>query len=620
MKKKLFIRPALSLFFLLFRSASAQEMEPMLFEIGNPVFTDVWVDPQHGNDGNSGFSSDQALLTLSEAWNRIPIKTALTSAGYRIRLASGVYPEADVPSYWESRYGSYARPILLQSADPAAPAELPALTVFDCRYLYLDNIHFSGRGGDVLHFEKCDHVLVRTCRIQGLGDPASYDCPQEAIKANQCQSLFIENSDISGAWGNAVDFVAVQYGHVVRNKIHHALDWCMYVKGGSAYLRIEGNEIYDAGTGGFSAGQGTGFEFMVSPWLHYEAYGVKFINNIVHDTDGAGMGVNGGYNILMAYNTLYRVGQRSHAAEASFGLRGCDGNSSQCSAYLAQGGWGTAVPGMQEPIPNRNVFMYNNLIYNPSGYRSSWTHFAIPGARNASSGTNIPSPVRTDVNLQIRGNFIWNGPSDLPLGVEESDQGGRPENPTCNADQLRKENTINQSVPQLEDPANGNFRPVSGGNVFLVKTYAVPDFAGGDRPASPLAPEGVLSNGVPRDYEKHVRTAADPPGAFAVSKGSAIEMKGVPADGLPKGFFLGQNYPNPANPSTVFEFYLPERTRFQIWICDLNGKRIKVLSENQAGPGYQNIRIDVSDLPSGIYFYRLAAGTHSDTKKMAVIH
>ena len=51
-----------------------------------------------------------------------------------------------------------------------------------------------------------------------------------------------------------VDFMAVQYGHVVGNRIHDAGDWCMYFKGGTAYITAEANELYGADNGGFSAG------------------------------------------------------------------------------------------------------------------------------------------------------------------------------------------------------------------------------------------------------------------------------------------------------------------------------------------------------------------------------
>ena len=45
---------------------------------------------------------------------------------------------------------------------------------------------------------------------------------------------------------------------------------------------------------------------MVPPWTHYEAYDIKFTNNVLHDVDGAAFGVWGGFNILMAHNTAYR--------------------------------------------------------------------------------------------------------------------------------------------------------------------------------------------------------------------------------------------------------------------------------------------------------------------------
>lgn len=55
-------------------------------------------------------------------------------------------------------------------------------------------------------------------------------------------------------------------------------------------MLVAENEIYDCGTGGYTAGQGTGFQYMVLPWIHYEANYITFVNNVVHDTQGAGFG------------------------------------------------------------------------------------------------------------------------------------------------------------------------------------------------------------------------------------------------------------------------------------------------------------------------------------------
>jgi hypothetical protein len=418
---------------------------------GAPAFNQIWVDPVAGNDGNGGGSRALAVRTLSEAWGRVPINVNL-STGFQINLTAGTYAESVVPNYWESRHGTKSAPIVLKAIDGDGTARLPNMNVYDCRHLYLLGLDISSGGGDVLHLDSCSYVLLRDTTIRGVGDIPSYAVPQESLKVNQSQYIYVEHCDISGAWDNAVDFVAVQYGHVVGSRIHRSGDWAMYAKGGSASLTVAGNEFYDAGTGGFTAGQGTGFEFMVAPWLQYEAYDITFTDNVVHDTQGAGFGVNGGFNILMARNTLYRVGSRSHVIEVGFGSRSCDGNQAACRSYLAQGGWGTAVVGGDEPIPNRNVFIFDNVVYNPDGYVSQWQQFAVAMPRTPSVGSNIPSPARADTNLQIRGNWIWNGPADHPLGIEQA---------ALAADVLAG-NAINTVRPVLVDPAHGNYSLAPG--------------------------------------------------------------------------------------------------------------------------------------------------------------
>lgn len=481
------------------------------YDIGTPTVRDLWVDPLHGNDDNDGSNRAQALRTVTAAWGRIPQATTLSTTGYRLQLVAGTHKE--IPTYWESRWGTYPFPIILNAADGPGTAILPSPNLYDVRYLYLIGLQIrGGNGGDGLHCELCDHVLLRRVTINGNATVPRG--PQEALKVNQSRYLYVEESDIFGGHDNAVDFVAVQDGHFYANTIHDAEDWCMYLKGGSAYFRVEGNRFFDCGHG-FTAGQGTGFEYMVSPWLHYEAYDIKFVNNIVHDVIGAGFGINGGYNILLAHNTLYRVGQRSHVIEVVFGRRGCDGAIPACQSRLGEGGWGTTTLGQEELIPNRNVHIFNNIVYNPPGYQSEWQHFAIYGPVNPAPASNIPAPARTDVGLIIRGNLIWNGPASHPLGVEDSDQGCQPTNPTCTATQLLSENNINQVEPELTDPANGNFRPVPSSNVFDVPTYSMVDFQWGDAPAPPTVPQGRLNNAVTHDYEGNPRTTNSPPGAYA---------------------------------------------------------------------------------------------------------
>ncbi|HYR29959.1 MAG TPA: right-handed parallel beta-helix repeat-containing protein [Thermoanaerobaculia bacterium] len=477
------------------------------YDISSGPLQDTYVDPVNGSDGNSGASRSGALRTLTEAWNRIPRGTPLAT-GHRILMMAGRHGESTLPNYMEERYGTAAAPIIIQSADASRSARLAGdLNIFDVRYLYLIGLDMRpDPAGDVLHCEKCDHLLVRESNLDG-GDRQAH----EVVKINQSQHVFIEDSTLSGADDNTIDFVAVQYGHVIGNRISDAQDWCMYAKGGSAYLTVEGNEIFDCGTGGFTAGQGTGFQFMTPPWIHYEAYDVKVVNNVIHDTEGAGLGVNGGYDILLAYNTLHRVGTRSHMLEVTYGARSCDGvpgdeGRERCQQYLALGGWGTTVidDGTNYVrIPNRNVFVYDNLLYNPPGFVSPQI-FTIAGPFE---------DVVADANLQIRGNVIFNGGESIGVG---DGSGCAPSNPTCNETQILADNTINQFEPEV----GGDLRPRANSNLLTARAFAIPDFTWDDAPRPPLAPAGRLENRVTTDRDGTLRATPSVPGAYTT--GAAI--------------------------------------------------------------------------------------------------
>ncbi|MBV9493774.1 MAG: right-handed parallel beta-helix repeat-containing protein [Acidobacteria bacterium] len=472
------------------------------YDISSAPLQDVYVDSANGRDSNSGASRSDALRTLTEAWNRIPQGVALTK-GYRILMMAGRHDESTLPNYLESRYGTAAAPIIIQSADASRSARLAGdLNIFDVRHLYLIGLDMRpDPPGDVVHCERCEHFLIRDSNLDG-GDRQAHDM----VKINQSQNVYIEDSTLSGADDNTIDFVAVQYGHVVGNRISNAQDWCMYAKGGSAYLTVEGNEIFDCGTGGFTAGQGTGLQFMTPPWIHYEAYDIKAINNVIHDTEGAGLGVNGGYDILLAYNTLYRVGTRSHMLEVTYGARSCDGvpgdeGRERCQQSLNLGGWGTTVVddgSNYVRIPNRNVLVFNNLLYNPAGFVSPQI-FSIAGPFGSAT---------SDTNLQIRGNVIFNGGESIGVG---DDSGCAPSNPTCNEAQIVADNTINSFVPEVDV----DLRPRAGSNLLTARTFAIPDFSWSDAPQPPLAPTGRLENRVTTDRDGTVRAQASVPGAYA---------------------------------------------------------------------------------------------------------
>ena len=88
---------------------------------------------------------------------------------------------------------------------------------------------------------------------------------------------------------------------------------------------------------------------------------------------------------------------------------------------------------------------------------------------------------------------------------------------------------------------------------------------------------------------------------------------------IPKSFLLEQNYPNPFNPSTLIGYQLPISSFVNLTVYDALGKEIKTLVNKYQNAGKYFVQFNASDLPSGVYFYRLDAGTFHTTKKLLLL-
>ncbi len=403
----------------------------------------LWVDPGRGGDSAAG-SRERPLRSLSEAWRRLP---AVAVEPTRIELRAGDYRRGLSPAYWERRSGSARHPIVIRSFDGRARALLPAVNVFGVSHLEFRGTRFLD-GGDVVHCERCRHFTLRRVIATGRG-------AQETVKVNQSSDVKILGSRIERAGDNAIDLVAVNGARLRRNVIRGAGDWCAYAKGGSTDVVVTGNLFSRCGNGGFSAGQGTGFQFMEAPWLQYEANGVVVRGNTVTETEGAAFGVQGGFNVLVSGNVARRVGRRSHVLEAVYGLRSCDGSPGdqgreRCQQYLDSGGWGTTAvsDGTNDvEIGNRHVYFAGNVILNPGRYRSRWQHLQVFGPIGPQPGSNVPDDEAGDADLRFIRNVVWNGGRSMPIGIGE--EGCRPSNRTCNPELVASDNRFNRRVPTL---------------------------------------------------------------------------------------------------------------------------------------------------------------------------
>jgi hypothetical protein len=87
----------------------------------------------------------------------------------------------------------------------------------------------------------------------------------------------------------------------------------------------------------------------------------------------------------------------------------------------------------------------------------------------------------------------------------------------------------------------------------------------------------------------------------------------------PRVLLLMQNYPNPFNPSTTIRYGLPSRAHVTLTVFNTLGQRVAILQNGEQDAGYHEVHFDGSNLPSGVYFYRMQAGSYTETKKLLLV-
>jgi hypothetical protein len=103
-----------------------------------------------------------------------------------------------------------------------------------------------------------------------------------------------------------------------------------------------------------------------------------------------------------------------------------------------------------------------------------------------------------------------------------------------------------------------------------------------------------------------------------ITPGGATSVDG-PASSLPSEVSLAQNWPNPFNPATQIAFALPASGQVRLDVYDLLGRRVAVLVDAVMPAGTHAVNFDASRLSSGVYLYRLQAGSVTITRRMTLV-
>jgi photosystem II stability/assembly factor-like uncharacterized protein len=102
-------------------------------------------------------------------------------------------------------------------------------------------------------------------------------------------------------------------------------------------------------------------------------------------------------------------------------------------------------------------------------------------------------------------------------------------------------------------------------------------------------------------------------GTFEYS--STVEVEGT----APTEFSLKQNYPNPFNPTTKIGFTLPAESNVKIVVYNLIGQKVAEIVNSKYSAGSHSVDFNASTLSSGIYLYKIEAGSFTSVKKMQLI-
>lgn len=292
----------------------------------------------------------------------------------------------------------------------------------------------------------------------------------------------------------------------------------------------------------------------------------------------------------------------NHAREISLAYDGAN--------YLAA--WVEVISGTDKDIYGQFVSASgslvgtNFLIDGGPLYSDNPTSLAFDGTRYFLAYHETPS---TDSSFTIMGRFITTSGA-IEETITICDASEDPENPSVAFD------NTNYLVTWLQGSTGslmGRFYDTAG--LPLDPPFEIFAPAGNKMPVGGVGFGGNLYLAVATRVDSSF-SDGDVYGRFIQPLATGIETKNPP---IAFQFMLFQNYPNPFNPTTNLGFRISKSGLVTLKVYDVLGNEAATLVNEVKPAGEHNIAFDASHLPSGVYLYRLSAGSYSQTRKMILL-
>lgn len=140
---------------------------------------------------------------------------------------------------------------------------------------------------------------------------------------------------------------------------------------------------------------------------------------------------------------------------------------------------------------------------------------------------------------------------------------------------------------------------------------------------SVVVPGNTLPSGVTQIWVR----GRDVNGNWGNASSMSVQVNSVTGIGegsIPVQFALGANMPNPFHPETAIRYDIPSTSRVRIEVFDLSGRLVRTLLDGEVAPGSHRALWNAMDdqghtVGSGVYFYRMQAGSFESTRKMVLL-
>ncbi len=303
--------------------------------------------------------------------------------------------------------------------------------------------------------------------------------------------------------------------------------------------------------------------------------------------------------------------------------------------------------------PNGITFGPNGYLYVPNASGNSISQIAPDGTKTAfltiadpatalfnSDGTllvthyNLNKISLVDTNLAVS-DFLVGGQLNGPIGLVR-DSSGILYIGNFNDGRIFRHTNAGGLEVIGDIPGWLGFMTLAGSAIYATgwqdnRIYRVPLDGSG---AQVFAGTGVAGS---NDGPVGVATFSNPNGIVATSTGDTLYISDYSSRSLRmitgvntstdingpgvlvQDFHLDQNYPNPFNPSTIVRFRVPLASQVLINIYDVAGNHVANLVNDRMTEGNYEVVFDGRGLSSGVYFARMVAGTHAQTRAMLLL-